>query len=349
MKNEKKVIGGEYAIPLELIMEVEKECTIDRKSNRYYCSSGRTALYIILENMLRSSENTQSVLIPDYICPSIIKAVNDSGSQYYFYHIGEDFLPNLENINMYLSSMDAILLVNYFGILNLESIITAIRQKSQSIKIIVDDVQNYYGFGKEVDFDFSFTSYRKWFPVSDGAEICVKDRIWSFDSFDFEYENSFAQYKYAGNILKNFKWIIDDSIFLRLIQEGENILDEKYKCGCTKLSLSLMEHLDTLGFAEIRKNNAKILHEGLIKIGIPHLYKENTVPLFIPIILKEGRERIRRTFFEQNIFCPIHWMQDGMISNDTNSLYAQELSLICDQRYGVEDMNKILEILKNEF
>lgn len=63
------------------------------------------------------------------------------------------------------------------------------------------------------------------------------------------------------------------------------------------------------------------------------------------------RDEIRKAFFHNNIFCPIHWPADWQINYSdvrTNPLYEMELSLICDQRYGEEEMTMQLEILKGE-
>ena len=94
------------------------------------------------------------------------------------------------------------------------------------------------------------------------------------------------------------------------------------------------------------------LHTKLDEIGIKHLYDQNKVPLFVPIFVEPvKRDRIRKRMFENNIFCPIHWKN---IANDINNLpsnilYDMELSLICDQRYDLKDMERIIEILADEY
>lgn len=262
-----------------------------------------------------------------------------------FYQIGENLLPDEISLCEGLSKEKIVLLVNYFGMSDLKKTLALIRSESEDAVIIMDNVQDYYGMDHVGDYDYMFTSYRKWFPVPDGAEVRKKQECGEL--INFNGENKFAQYKFAGNILKNFRKEIDDSLSLELIREGERILDKGYRCRGTEYSLVLMKKLDREGFAEKRKRNAGILREGLERIGITNIYREDTVPLFVPILLK-NRTEVRKRLFEHDIFCPVHWPHESEILQGNNVLYDLELSLVCDQRYGEKDMMRILEILEGE-
>ena len=63
--------------------------------------------------------------------------------------------------------------------------------------------------------------------------------------------------------------------------------------------------------------------------------------MFVPIISK-NRNNIRKKLIENNIYCPIHWTS---FNNSNNEIYANELSLICDQRYAKEDMELEVKIV----
>ena len=51
--------------------------------------------------------------------------------------------------------------------------------------------------------------------------------------------------------------------------------------------------------------------------------------------------------FKNNIFTPVHWPYESENLNGfiENQLYETELSLICDQRYSLNDMNRQIEVL----
>lgn len=52
-----------------------------------------------------------------------------------------------------------------------------------------------------------------------------------------------------------------------------------------------------------------------------------------------------------NIYCPIHWPipERIMLNNETRQVYEEELSLICDQRYGNNDMLRIAKVINDFF
>ena len=105
-----------------------------------------------------------------------------------------------------------------------------------------------------------------------------------------------------------------------------------------------------LPFEEIkskRMENASFLHDELEKLGIKHTYNPESVPLFIPVFLG-NRSEVRKKMFSNNIFTPVHWPYESDKLNGTikNQLYETEISLICDQRYSLEDMKRQIEVLE---
>lgn len=219
-----KIIGGEFEIPMELYKIKDTDVEFAEDSERNYYATGRTCLYAILRSIADASKKRRKILMPDYICTSVTKTVKEAGWDFTFYQIKENLLPDEKSLSDALSREKIVLLVNYFGMLDLEKTVSFIRSQAEEVIVIVDNVQNYYGFRKAGDFDYTFTSFRKWFPVPDGAEVLVKKRL-RRDIINFENQNEFAKYKFAGNILKNFRKEIDDSLCLELIERGERLLD----------------------------------------------------------------------------------------------------------------------------
>lgn len=281
------------------------------------------------------------VLLPNYLCESIANTVRDAGWTYSFYNINENLHIDFTSLEKG-KDCDVIVLINYFGMTKLNNDINKLRELIPGLVIIEDDVQAYYELNASIA-DYSFTSLRKWFPCPDGAEIKSAKRL----NGNIElHDNNWAQFKLAGNILKNYSDYIDDGIALALLNKGEEVLDAKYLSPCSEATKNIFTSLNLNEIARKRKRNAKILHKELSEMNIPHLYSENSVPLFIPIFI-ENRDELRRAFFAKQIFTPKHWPRMSDELNGMNSLYDTELSLICDQRYGIEDMMKQISVLKN--
>lgn len=345
------VIGGEYAInPLLDESKLQNE-----RINYYSC--GRMAIKAILMRVVQNSK--EIVLLPDHFCESIPYTISQMGIGCRFYRILENFQPDISSIESNLKESKAIVLVNYFGLISnsfFDGLIKRIKSINRDIIVIMDNVQNYFGMDDDLKIDYSFTSLRKWFPVPDGSTIIYRkgnEVVHLFPENAESGESLFAKYKFAGNVLKLFNDIIGDEICLELIDKGEKLLSDSVPISSIDWTGKAMEIMDYHSIKEKRRHNAKILHDGLEKLGVKHLYIDNAIPLFVPIVLdnEKDRNRIRKRMFENKIFCPIHWDETWKKRYDNvleNNLSKHELSLICDQRYGEEEMKYQLEILENE-
>lgn len=336
----KKIIGGEFAISHDLIKKGENTCVDNVEQGKYFFSSGRCALFAILKDIEQTLG--RGVILPDYLCESITQTIIDAEWKYSFYHINKDFHIDIDSLKVTISDNKVLLLVDYFGMTDLSADISKIRNLYPGVIVIADCVQAFYSMGK-YDADYCFTSFRKWFPCPDGAMVVKRnlDKMVEIELTD----GTWWQYKYAGNILKEYHEHVDDSIVLDLLMKGENYLDKEYLCRWDEESKKLFLKLDIEGIKESRKCNAKYLHEQLIKMNISHLYSEEGTPLCIPLMV-DDRDDLRRAFFKENIFTPKHWPFVSVELNGENDLYDIELSLICDQRYTLEDMEKQISVIK---
>lgn len=267
------VIGGEFSINLNDIPHVPLE------NDKTLYSSGRCALYLILKDIEIDWPNNFEILLPNYLCDSIPNTVTEAGWSYKFYSINMNLYANTEELLSYCKNDNTVvLLINYFGIINLESIVLDIKKAYPNTIVIIDNVQAF--FEPEIKLvDYVFTSYRKWFPCPDGASIIKRNNEKMF--IPALKNSKFAEYKFAGNLLKNFTAYLNDDICLELISEGENILNKDYLCWGSKISATIFPNLNLQEIARIRKNNALILHENLTEMGIPHMYRESTPPLYL--------------------------------------------------------------------
>lgn len=333
------IIGGEFKIPLTNMEKKETE-------NYKLFASGRGAFAAILRKIIAGNNTLHkcgNVMLPDYLCSSITQVCIDEKIQYQFYHISENLLPDEEDLLPKLGDNSIVLLISYFGMIDVKKIAERIKEHNPNVVIILDDVQNYYSQYSESNFwDYRFNSYRKWFAVPDGAEAFCKSGFLDFP----KTKNSFAQYKFSGNVLKNFSNWVEDTLCLDLIKKGEEILDKDYNCECSKISKQLFPKISFEEIKVKRQENATYLHFELEKLGIKHIYNSDRVPFFIPVFL-ENRDEVRKEMFKNNVFTPVHWPYESDILNGQkkNKLYETELSLICDQRYSMDDMKRQVKVL----
>ena len=335
------MIGGEFPIAVTDVLNAEGRHSAN--PDVYTYSSGRAALYQIL-NYLKQEKGVRRVLLPDYLCSSVLIPVKALGLEFAFYTIDDSLELEQENLSKIYENNTVVLLINYYGLKNLDKQIKTIRAIDENAIIIEDDVQAYYEFLKPLgEVDFKFTSLRKTFAIPDGGLVKTKNRMPVVDK-----PNTFGQYKAAAALLKSMReGNFNDKIYLELFEKGESLIDDEIECGMSRIAEKLYSFINDEHVKVRRLNNAHYLLEELKKIGVKPILplKEGYVPLFIPIILK-NRDVVRKAMFQQEIFCPVHWPLEGMALKRGKVMEEKELSLIIDQRYSIKDMSTMVSLLK---
>lgn len=301
------MIGGEFQIAVTDILNAQNR-HFDAP-DVYAYSSGRAALYQILK-YLKKEKGISHVLLPDYLCSSVLVPIKNFGLEYSLYSIDEQLeLIESEFINRYKKDT-VVILINYFGLKDLSCQIKSIRGIDENAIIIEDDVQAYYEFKKPLDgVDFKFTSLRKTFAVPDGGLVKTKHHLPNVST-----PNNFGQYKAAAALLKSMReGNFNDHIYLELFEKGESLIDSEQECGMSQIAEKLYSFMNEDHVKVRRLNNARYLIDELKKIEIEPLLslKDEHVPLFVPVLLN-NRDEVRKAMFQKEIYCPVHWPLDGM-------------------------------------
>lgn len=338
------VVGGDFEIA---IPQYKNEVLPIEFQEGYYYSSGRAALYAIIQHIEETRKDIKTILIPDYICHSVIETIQKTHLAIEVYHLTRTFLVPEEVVGRGNLDDKAILLVNYFGLMSLEKDIQRLRIYNKYVCIIEDNVQSLLSMFEPSSADYRFTSFRKALPVPDGGWVKTK-----YAMLQPERINRFAQYKIAGGILKGLRHYqcFDDSLYLKMLETGEEKIDENLDKSISQFTLDTLANQNLVRFKTLRVRNAEYLVKHLAEIGITPMisYSEGCVPLFIPICLR-NRNIVRNALFAKQIFCPVHWpIPNEGYAEYTMAMKMQEveLSLIVDQRYNTQIMQEIINTIK---
>lgn len=253
----------------------------------------------------------------------------------------------MDDVKCKIGKDDAILIINYFGCIDTCNVIKKIKGILPNAIVILDNVQSPFDILSPTEADYCFTSFRKAYPVTDGAYVVTKDRSLPQPTS----RSKFAQYKLAASLLKENrdKDYYEDAIYLSLFQHGEELIDNDLDTDMSEHAKRTLQELEVYKVKVLRQRNASIILEGLATLGLKTLLpvREGITPLFIPISIP-NRDLIRKKLFEKNIFCPIHWPIeiDEQKLEMGFQLSKSELSIIIDQRYTVSDMKLILDTIK---
>ncbi len=216
--------------------------------------------------------------------------------------------------------------------------------------IIIEDIT--HSFLSEQQYhsqsDYLVASLRKWEPIYCGGYCAATKGKLQYIP-DTEPSEDFIQLKQQAMKLKA-EYLIDHDEkkkpeFLRMFGESNSWLAENYSgLSIDSWSKEYMSTVDIQKQRAVRCSNAHVLYDGL-KDEVQFMFSEEDMecPLFVPILLGEDRDRIRRGLTENSIYCPIHWPKPQYCESN---LYDIELSLVCDQRYNEEDMMRIIKVLK---
>ena len=334
------MIGGEFPISISDLLRAPNFQRVN--DGAYHYASGRAALYQILK-YLKEKKGINSILLPDYLCDTILVPINRLGIEYGFFSLNERLELEQDKFREVYNKNAAILLINYFGLQDLADQIAIIRNINGDAIIIEDDVQAYYEFKKPLkDVDFKYTSLRKTFAIPDGGLVKTEHPLPVVDK-----PNTFGQYKAAAALMKAMRdGNFDDNVYLDISKIGGSKIDDELECSMSLVSERLYSCLDDEYVKAHRQRNSKYLVEKLSDNGIQTLLpvSEDKVPLFVPICL-DNRDEVRKRMFQNEIFCPRHWPLAGMKVQKGADMAAHELSLIVDQRYNENDMNQILSLI----
>lgn len=321
---------------------------------------GRTSLSCVVEMLIRNS-NVKRVYLPSYCCQTMIEPFLSQGLEVCFYDVVLSSR-GLHRVFDYENKCDAVMLMDYFGYIDEETFKIAKNQKLRGKILIYDTTHALYCNNNIKIYDYLCGSYRKWVDINCGfyAVNCLvsktnevfKPTLTTADRYIDIRTKMFdtkADYINGNNG--------DKTQILKWIEESEQILEKTYRHkSADDRSMKVMQQTDVTYIKQRRRDNANVLIEGVKSLcddRVRLLYSEagtGEVPLFVPISVDvQWRDTLRNELIKNNIFCPIHWplSTSHTISDTAKQLFRTELSLVCDQRYDVDDMKKIIHVLRN--
>lgn len=339
-------IGGEFWFDDKLL---NRKIDNFKNINAVFLSGGQSALRFIIQDI--EIKQDEYVLMPSYLCTSILHNFNKLNVRFEFYKINKDLSIDLEDIKTKIEKykVKAILFIDYFGFYHKKETIDYLKElRKENIILIEDAVQMFWFERKNFIGDYVFNSYRKFLPFDGSIVLCNNIKNYNFIE-DKYYENiNLARMKKTE--FQNLQVGIEED-FLSLYEKAE---EEYYKrediIGIDEKSKELLSIVDYEYIFTKRKENYSYLYDGLItndKLKIMYskeLIYDNSV-LGLPILI-DNRDEIRKKLRQLKIYCPVHW---NILNEDWSKKYKESryisskiLTLPIDQRYNLDDMNRLI-------
>jgi len=276
-------------------------------------NSGRNAI-----RLAARAYGAKTAFLPRYTCPVVKAALVDEGCEVREYGLDARMMP-AESL-----PADAFVVCNnYFGVMgrNVAELATHYRN------LIVDNAQAFYA--KPVGRAAAY-SPRKFFGLPDGG-IAVGEGL-SAEGLDLDHSSARCSHLLKRHDLGAAAGYDD------FHREGAQ-LEHAPILRMSPLTETLMGNVDYAGARERRLKNFAILHEKL-QSSFPFAMSDDDVPMVYPLVTDDAGLRAR--LIAEKIYVATYW--PDVVGCDR--LRDSILPLPIDQRYGEEDMNRILEVIR---
>lgn len=290
-------------------------------------NSGRSCLEYILK-----ARKYKKVWLPYYTCDAILQPITRNGLDYEFYHIDKDF-HIADKIN--LGKEEVLVYTDYFGLMDDYASEVAYEY---SPNVILDNTQAFFTRPRR-NTDV-FNTCRKYFGVSDGAYLFTDAKL----DIDIPQDHSRERMK---AILDRLDYSPEEAI--HQYHECEDSLSTSGMRIMSKLTQSIMGSIDYTDVANRRLRNFYQLDKALASSNEIHFSINcDTVPMVYPYYCHQIG--FREHLIKNDIYVAKYWSNVGEWAGK-DSLEADMaeflLPLPIDQRYGEEEMNYIIETIKN--
>lgn len=304
--------------------------------------SGTAALEYIIRDM-QAGTVLKTVGVPSWCCSCMIQPFLNAGLQVVFYPVYVDggaltcdYRP--------VSSCDAVLVLSYFGYVRLKTV-------GHPGGILIRDLTHSLFCDSREEAQYYFGSLRKWAGFWTGG-YGWKQTSWQNTQPVPLAEPSYLQQRCNAMSMKldYLRGATDQKDYLVRFEEAEDFLDYCGILGSCERDIHCARHLDGAYIKARRRENVRILLEAVKDIALFPEMQEDDCPMFVPILLPDraSRDKLRRYLISQEIYCPVHWPVSGIhvLGPKESALCERSMSLVCDQRYGPEDMARIVDVLR---
>ena len=347
------------------------------KKHISFTASGREAIALALKSFEQKYPDAfKRCLLPAYMCDSVFFPFERAGWELHFYHLDRHLEVNGEELDKLIGQIKPTLIFihPYYGVDTWQSVRSFFRGwRKQGICIMEDVTQAYYleSAGKEADYCVG--SLRKWYAVPDGGFVASDEELLEGELSANEVfsqnrrELLSEKWEYLHGQMEAEKRRALKADYLRKNRETESWLDE-YE-GISAISEDAACILSDINEEECgnrRRENSIYLHEnigGRMQVvpvfdrvcpgkkaeGVPDGGSmSEAAPLYYPVYAVD-RDDLQKYLALRGVYAPTLWPvgkeNADFLTLEERYIYEHILALPVDQRYGIAEMRRVLEVL----
>ena len=299
--------------------------------------SGRSALNFLIEE-IQARQTFHSVALPSYCCETMIEPFLTHGVAVEPYPVVYDETGQMVQMLPQTLHCDGILVMDYFGY---------VRQTMlpKYGGVIIRDVTHSLFCGIPSDADYVFGSLRKWAGFWTGGYAWSREGAFQMP-LPVETNQAYVELRHQA-MREKIDYLYGsrpNKHYLSVFAQAEKLLEKDSHGASDPRDVEYAKKMDMEFIRARRRENAATLLKVLSDFALFPKLQNSDCPLFVPIRVTGGkRDELRKYLVEQKIYCPVHWPVSSKhsLTDKTRILYDEELSLMCDQRYGQADMNRM--------
>lgn len=288
------------------------------------------------------------IWMPDYFCYEVIETIKEqTGITVKFYEDTPLHEGQVENLPF--REGDVLLRMNFFGIRDKRS------NANIPCPVIEDHTHDPFGhWALYSDADWCISSIRKILPLPEGGMMwSPKGHRLTVDLQPSEENEQIASTRWEGMEMKtaylNGEDVSKDE-FRRHYTETEewfdhaepSLLDEQSKTVVSKqLDINLWQGAKRKNWALLQR----LVNSDVCKVLNP---EDETCTMFSFVLLfdnKETRDKVRKHLIDACVYPAILWAVPESASENAGIFSERMLSIHCDGRYSIEDIQQLASIL----
>jgi len=345
-------VGGEFYYDGEWLLAQP----VPTAEKRCFLNGGRACLAVIGDYLIEHS--IREILLPSYLCPSILDSLERCELKYDFFQVNEDLSVDLEDFAQKAGGYEAVYLINYFGFEHPSVVRDHLKSLQEKGMLVVED-NAQAGFSAHPVGDFVFNSLRKLVPFDGG-----------YLDTDLEIAPYLLKYQARPNrrlpLIRDYRQRLHDYLvggtcsykkLVGLYSRADRYYESDLVVEGDPGEQARIERLDWAGIRQRRRENYSYLL-GLIapirevKPIFPAL-QPDMMPMGLPVYLEGvSRDAVYEHLGENGIGLFIHWEElrhDARTNSNTLavSMASRMLTLAIDQRTSRAQLEYLADTLAN--
>lgn len=358
-----KEIGSNfYTDKIQLSNELNRDILRNKyKRTKYivYPSLGRNAISMVLKQLKLLNK---VALLPGYTCESVLYPFVYENYEIVCYNFNTDLTINLVDFKSKLDEFNpsVILVHGFYGkntFLSAKNLIQT--AKDNGCIIIQDDTQTIFSDVEILSADYYLGSIRKWLEIPDGAFVCSSEEFVDVpDSINNYFIELIAEAFRLKSVYSKKMDLQLKRRYKKLYLEAQELIDKDptiYKMA--DLSKGLLNGYDLTWMKKRRIENFNFLYNNLcnrfksLNPVFSSPVESNICPVYFPLYV-DNREVFQFILSENDIYATIIWPKSKFITGlheNTEFIYNRIIGIPCDQRYSINDMQRVIEVITSHF